>query len=402
MTGVCEEQCFLNGQGCKGHGQYQADAQCCSGHCDVLSVDGDGVYFGHCAAKLADKDDDESAPAPAANPADQVVNPISALSCTVNTQACYGYSQDWANDHCCSGYCHVMDVDRETGFMTGVCEEQCFLNGQDCRGSSYYEADAECCSGYCNVYSEDASGEKYGKCQRKRTGKVSGESAPAPATNPLDSVADPVTAPVQRQCKSNNKYCSGYTQDQGNDRCCSGYCHLMDVNEQTGFMTGLCKEQCYLVGQSCSGNSAYQANADCCSGICDIKSIDADGGRHGVCIKKPTPAPAPQKCKAVGRSCAGATLSAADSKCCSGNCNHLTYVDGIFYGTCERACQPIRAGCSGYSHSEANSMCCSGRCGIISTAEDGHMWGRCLLNNDWPAAAKANSDTVSLANKAPK
>merc|ERR1719166_118123 len=205
MTGVCEEQCFLNGQACQGHGQYQADAKCCSGHCNVLSVYGDGVYFGHCSAKRADKDDDESAPAP-------VANPIGAPSCTGNTQACSGWNQDQGNAQCCSGYCHVMDVNKHTGFMTGVCEEQCFLNGQNCRGSSHYEADAECCSGFCDVYSEDGFGNKYGKCQTKSAKGATRqladhngvEAAPTPATNPITGLG----------CTPNDVYCSGASQDE--------------------------------------------------------------------------------------------------------------------------------------------------------------------------------------------
>jgi len=373
MQGLCEEQCYLVNEPCFGNSQYEADAQCCSGSCDVLSIDSDGGHHGMCQ---------RNAPAPESNPVTApvtapVTNPIGAEHhCQRNTQPCSGFSQDQGNAQCCSGYCHLMNVDESTGFMQGLCEEQCFLNDQGCFGYSTYEADAQCCSGHCDVLSIDSDGGHFGKCQRKptpapapcqtlgaacsgttfkeaddqccsgdcdnlvlRNGVYHGTcilegEATAPVTAPL---SNPVVAPVQGRCKRENKFCSGFSQDQGNAKCCSGYCHLMKVNEHTGFMTGLCKQQCYLAGQSCSGNSQYEANADCCSGSCDVLSIDSDGGHHGVCRRAPVPSPTRSTCQALGESCEGDSFAAADSQCCSGNCNNLTVFGDVLVGTCDLA-----------------------------------------------------------------
>jgi len=324
MTGLCEEECYLDGQGCFGYSQIEADAQCCSGHCDVLSVDSYGGHHGKCQPKT-------TASVPAADPIEApapVANPIGVEHhCQHNTRPCSGYTQDQGNAQCCSGYCHLMEVNEHTGFMQGLCEEQCYLVHQPCFGNSQYEADAQCCSGSCDVLSIDSDGGHHGECQPKSaseaTRRLSG-SAPAPA-------ADPNT-PAQ-SCQRNTQPCSGYSQDQGNAQCCSGYCHLMEVNEHTGFMTGLCEEQCFLNNQSCFGYSTYEADAQCCSGHCDVLSIDTFGGHHGKCQPKASPAPTP--CQPLEATCAGRTFTEADNECCSKNCNNLTLLHGVYYGTCE-------------------------------------------------------------------
>merc|ERR1719219_465985 len=72
------------------------------------------------------------------------------------------------------------------------------------------------------------------------------------------------TAP--RPCRKVEQECSGYTQDEGNAECCSGYCHMMKFDRDSGYMWGLCEEQCYLNGQGCFGQTQYEADAECCSG----------------------------------------------------------------------------------------------------------------------------------------
>jgi len=106
-------------------------------------------------------------------------------SCTGNTQACAGWNQDQGSAQCCSGYCHVMDVNKHTGFMTGICEEQCFLNGQGCKGHGQYQADAQCCSGHCNVLSVDGAGVFFGHCAAKLADENDESSGP----NPINTLA---------------------------------------------------------------------------------------------------------------------------------------------------------------------------------------------------------------------
>jgi len=484
MQGLCEEQCYLVNHDCFGNSQYEANGQCCSGYCHVLSVDAEGgrhgqckqsapapeptpeptpscqpvyeacagktfgdadaqccsgncndltlrngVYYGTC---LLDKEERrlEGASEEAQAPAEQA--DATQHHCKQVNQACSGYSQDQGNGQCCSGYCHLMTVDQRTGFMQGLCEEQCYLDNHGCFGFSDYEANGQCCSGYCNVLSVDTDGGRHGRCQRS-------PSTPTPEPTPrcqpvyeacagktfaaadaqccsgncndltlrdgvyygtcvldkeerrLEGASEEAQAPAeqadsaQHHCKQVNQNCSGYSQAEGNGQCCSGYCHLMTVDHNTGFMRGLCEEQCYLDNHDCFGNSQLEANGQCCSGYCHVLSVDADGGRHGRCQRSsPAPEPTPQPtsdCRPLDQSCAGRTFGQADDQCCSGNCNHLTFVDGVYYGHCEAPCQVVGEGCSGYSDREADSMCCSGRCDVLSTAADGHRWGRCVDNN---------------------
>merc|ERR1719336_3388799 len=218
MTGVCEESCQLVGHECTGSSQYQADAQCCSGLCDVRSVDARGTHFGSCKASCQplratcqgtsfDQADSQcctgncdfltlkdgvyhghcyaaSAAAKTVQGGEKALEETSSTaSCKRNTKSCSGWSQDLANSQCCSAYCHVMAVDTKTGFMTGVCEESCKLVTQECTGSSQYQADAQCCSGLCDVLSVDARGTHFGTCALP----ISNEDASFPCR--------PVTAP---------------------------------------------------------------------------------------------------------------------------------------------------------------------------------------------------------------
>jgi len=366
MTGLCEEQCFLENHSCGGKSQLEADAQCCSGSCDVLSVDASGDRFGRCSKTRSGAAVNGVKMAVAA-----AVGKLTT-SCKRVNRGCSGYSQDAGNAQCCSGYCHVMDVNRQTGFMTGLCEEQCFLENHGCGGKSQYEANAQCCSGFCDVTSTAADGHLYGICSRTSSGTEATDLKKADETEAVKS------------CKKVTRACSGWSQDAGNAQCCSGYCHLMDVDPNTGFMTGLCENQCYLVGQSCGGTSKYQADAECCTGKCDVRSVDAQGYQFGTCVKSGASKPVEEaqvesSCKRVNRKCSGYSQDAGNSQCCSGYC-HVMDVDpktGFMTGLCEEQCFLENQGCFGKSQYEADAQCCSAHCRVKSVDADGGLHGIC-------------------------
>jgi len=90
--------------------------------------------------------------------------------------------------------------------------------------------------------------------------------------------------PASDECKRVDERCGGYNQGEADSWCCSGYCHVMDV-EDDGLFVGLCEESCQPLGDVCAGASQYQADAKCCSGSCDVTSVDSRGKHFGMCTK---------------------------------------------------------------------------------------------------------------------
>jgi len=271
LRGYCEKFCKLNGRDCKGTSQERANAKCCSGFCEVIGVDDEGVSFGTCMNVQTSEANgavpvppsgvssaaDNMVPAPAASlpsgvrsPADNLVpaqvqaQTQRTLSCTPVDQVCAGFSQGQADFECCSGYCHVMTVDKFTGRLGGFCEEDCKLNGQACKGASQVTANAKCCSGFCEVAGVDEEGDRFGTCKPRLYATseaiIVKESLPSGVSSAADNmVSAPVRAPAD---------------------------NLVPVSSS-----------CVAEKGSCYGNSFNEADAMCCGDmICTITSLDYD------------------------------------------------------------------------------------------------------------------------------
>jgi len=381
-----KRSCRRVNQSCKGFSQDQADSQCCSDYCHVMSVNKFGKMRGICEQ-----------------------------SCNLNGQTCSGKSQKWADAQCCSGSCKVLSVDADLN-VYGECQKaSCQPLGAACQGRTLGEADSQCCSDRCD-YLVWKNGVYYGTCYRSNFNALDGvaaaertivneqstsaEGAPTPVANPITTpVTNPISTPAGNtitgpaSCKRVEQSCKGFSQGEADSQCCSSYCHVMFVNSKSGHMRGLCEESCQLVGNTCSGKSQIKADAKCCSGSCDVLSVDKEGTHFGRCVKP--------SCQPLGADCQGRTFGEADSQCCSSNCNNFVRKNGVYYGTCDPenvakkavvqekaeeeavennpgSCRKNDRPCWGFSQGEADDMCCSEYCHILEWDRDtGKMNGRC-------------------------
>jgi len=442
--------CKLENDSCAGASQLQADAKCCSGSCDVLSVDAHGTHYGHCqkpaCQPLGETCEGRSfgeadsqccsgncnhlvlkggvyhghcEPESASERSVLDVQPVEEVTaeCQRTDQRCTGFSQDQANAQCCSDYCHVMSVDGKTGRFHGLCEDSCKLENDSCSGASKLQADAKCCSGSCDVQSVDGHGTHYGHCQKSTCqplaatcqGRSFGEAdAQCCSGNCNNFVKDKdgvyhgycfsekvvkqavveksvvaayeASTDDEESCKRNDKKCRGYSQGEADSKCCSGYCNVLEVDEETGKFRGFCEESCKLENDQCYGKSQLKADAKCCSGSCDVKSVDDKGTHYGICAKDPP------TCDLDGGSCTGASKLQADAKCCSGRCD-VFLVDA--HGTHEGICKPSTCNlngdsCSGASKLQADAKCCSGSCDVMSVDDKGTFHGVCYNSTCQP------------------